>query len=268
MTLRQLQMMFVGAICLSIAAAACVKAAEPPAAEPSNADLLGTKQPAAHQGVPAASADIIFLSPKHELWLDKKQHAVVMTGKIAVRKGNLEMLACPAGTKDYESIIAVNTKAAPVHAALLALGAVPGHPSKFDDKFHPASGPVVKVLIRWTDDKGVKQEADGRSWIRNTKTGKSLEYPWVFGGSGFQIDPDTHEKFYNADGGDFICVANFPTAMMDLPIESPKAWEEHLFEPYTDRIPPKDTQVELVLIPQIDKTAKPGEKPVNKTPEK
>ena len=40
-------------------------------AEPSNSDLLGTKhtaaqQPAVQQPAPAASADIIFLSPKHD----------------------------------------------------------------------------------------------------------------------------------------------------------------------------------------------------------
>ena len=54
------------------------------------------------------------------------------------------------------------------------------------------------------------------------KTGKALEYPWVLGGSVFREDPDTKEKYFYADSGDFICVANFPTAMLDLPIESPK----------------------------------------------
>ena len=128
-----------------------------------------------------------------------------MTGRIDVRKGNLEMLACPVGTKEHESIVGVYTKASPIHATLIALGAEPGHPSKYDDKFHPAKGPEVQVLIRWIDANGKEQEADGRSWIRNMKTGKSLEYPWVFGGSGFQVDPETKERFYNADGGDFIC---------------------------------------------------------------
>jgi hypothetical protein len=256
--------MLVGATSwLIVVSTACAGGAEPPATDPN------PTSPSAQQPAPAADANgIVYLSPQHDLWIDKKMHAVAMTGKIAVRQGNLEMLACPQGTKEHESIVAVATKAAPVHAALLFLGAKPGHPSKFDDKFHPASGPEVQVLIRWTDTKGEKHEADGRTWIRNVKTGKSLEYPWVFGGSGFQVDPDTHEKYYNADGGDFICVANFPTAMMDLPIESPKAWEEHLFEPFTDRIPPKDTAVELVLIPKLDKSDKPRDKPIEKPADK
>src|SRR5579871_4395681 len=171
---------------------------------------------------PAGSSDIVYLTPQRDLWLDKKNKQLVMKGKVAVRSGNLEMLACPKGTKDYESIISVSCKAAPVHAGLLALGAKPGHPSKFDDSFHPANGPEIEVIIRWKDANGKPQEAKGQEWIKNVKTGKTLEYPWVFGGSVLRTDPDTGEKYYLGDSGDFICVANFPTAMMDLPIESPR----------------------------------------------
>ncbi len=200
-----------------------------------------------------ADTDRVYLTQQRDLWLDKKNKQLVMKGKIAVRKGTLEMFACPKGTKEHESIVAVACKAAPVHAGLLALGAKPGHPSKFDDSFHPATGAQIDVLVRWTGDDGKPHEAKGQDWIRNTKTGKSLEYPWVFGGSVFRTDPDTNEKYYLADSGDFICVANFPTAMMDLPIESPKDWSEHLFEPFTDRIPARDTEVELVLTPKPEK---------------
>ncbi|HEX3998483.1 MAG TPA: YdjY domain-containing protein [Pirellulales bacterium] len=207
--------------------------------------------------------NIVYLSPDHDLWIDKKQHEVVMKGKIAVREGNLEMFACPEGTKEHESIVAVATKARPVHAALLALGAKVGHPSHYDSKtqkFTPASGSEIEVFVRWTDDKG-KHEARGQDWVRNIKTQKPLEYPWVFGGSILEVE-DNGEKYYQADYGDFICVSNFPTAMMDLPIDSPKAWADHLFEPFTDRIPPRGTAVELVLKPKLDKPkTNPGETP-------
>ena len=227
----------------TISIAACVWAA--------NCNSAFSEPPA-----PAAAGDanIVYLTKEHDLWIDKKQHEVVMKGKIAVREGNLEMLACPEGTKEHESIVAVSTKARPVHAALLALGAKVGHPSRYDSKtakFTPASGSEIGVFIRWTDDKG-KHEARGQDWIRNIKTHKALEYPWVFGGSILRVE-DNGEKYYEADYGDFICVANFPTAMMDLPIDSPKAWEDHLFEPFTERIPPKGTAVELVLKPKLEK---------------
>jgi hypothetical protein len=234
--------------------------ADPPAAGP---EISPAAQADPNQPAPAAAdaradakgdANIVFLSPEHDLWIDKTQHEVVMKGKVTVREGNLEMLACPAGTKDYESIVAVSTKAAPVHAALLALGAKVGHPAHYDSKTQKYSHPTgteIGVFIRWTDDKG-KHESPAQDWVRNIKTHKALEYPWVFGGSIFE-DEGNGQKSYAADGGDFICVANFPTAMMDLPIESPKAWDDHLFEPFTDRIPPKGTAVELVLKPKLEK---------------
>lgn len=243
---------------------------EPPTAGPA---INPPAQQDPSQPAPAATADakgdakedakgdanIVYLSPEHDLWIDKKQHEIVMKGKVTVREGNLEMLACPAGTKDYESIVAVSTKAAPVHAALLALGAKVGHPAHYDSKTQKYSHPTgteIGVFIRWTDDKG-KHEAPAQDWVRNIKTHKELEYPWVFGGSIFE-DEGNGQKSYAADGGDFICVANFPTAMMDLPIESPKAWDDHLFEPFTDRIPPKGTAVELVLKPKLEKEKAAG----------
>jgi hypothetical protein len=145
----------------------------------------------------------------------------------------------------------VTTKALPVHAALIALGANPGHPSHYDSKtskFTPASGTEIDVFVRWTDDKG-KHEFRGQDLVRNIKTRKPLEYPWVFGGSFFEVE--NGQKYYQGDYGDFICVANFPTATMDLPIDSPKAWSDHLFEPFTERIPPRGTQVELALRPNL-----------------
>jgi hypothetical protein len=235
--------------------------ADPPLADPA-------ANPPPKQSVPGdakADANIVYLSLEHDLWVDKKQNEVVMKGKIAVREGNLEMLACPEGTKEHESIVAVSTKARPVHAALLARGAKEGHPSRYDSKtqkFTPASGSEIEVFIRWTDDKG-KHEARGQDWIRNIKTHKALEYPWVLGGSILRAD-DNGETFYEADYGDFICVANFPTAMMDLPIDSPKAWEDHLFEPYTERIPPRGTAVELALKPKPEKAPTDGKPPAAK----
>ena len=156
---------------LGLMAIGCtVSSAEPPANStndsPSNA---ATAAPA------AANPDIVYLSSDNDLWIDKKHHEVVMKGKIAVREGNLEMLACPEGTKEHESIVAVSTKARPVHAALLALGARTGHPSHYDSKtqrFSPASGTEIEVFIRWTDDKG-KHEVRGQDWIRNIKTRKA-----------------------------------------------------------------------------------------------
>ncbi len=63
------------------------------------------------------------LQPDADVWIDPKNKRVVMDGVVCLRAGTLEMLACTKGTKEHESILAVDTKAMAVHAALLAVGA-------------------------------------------------------------------------------------------------------------------------------------------------
>jgi hypothetical protein len=63
----------------------------------------------------------------------------------------------------------------------------------------------------------------------------------------FWKDPTDGQEYYQADGGDLICVSNFPTATLDLPIESSQANDALLFEVFEDRVPPRGTEVELVL---------------------
>jgi hypothetical protein len=74
-----------------------------------------------------------------------------------------------------------------------------------------------------------------------------MPYDWVFAGSGFYKDVDTGEQRYLGDSGDLICVANFPTATMDLAVESAAANSGLVFEAFTENIPPMHTLVRLVL---------------------
>src|SRR5690606_21457599 len=91
--------------------------------------------------------------------------------------------------------------------------------------------------------------------VRDIKTQKPLAFPWVFAGSGFHKD-DMGKSHYLADvSGDFICVSNFPSALLDLPIESSQANSELAFEAFTENIPPRGTKVQLVLAPKLEKKA-------------
>ena len=136
-----------------------------------------------------------------------------------------------------------------IHAGLLALGLEPGSPVSFDPEYRPAAGPKVSVRVRWKDAAGRLQERPAQELIRNTKTGRQLEAEWVFAGSGFWRDPADGTEHYQADGGDMICVSNFPTAMLDLPIESSESNAALLFEAFAGRVPPAGTEVELLLSP-------------------
>ena len=196
------------------------------------------------------------LMPQYDVWIDPKNKRVVADGSVVLREGQLEMFACPKGTKEHESVVAVDAQAYVVHAGLLAVGAEAGKPVEFQPAYKPATGPEVDVEIVWRDAQGTVHNDKAQDWIRDTKTGKAMASPWVFGGSGFWTDEVTGKKYYLAESGDLICVSNFPSAMLDLPVESSQDNEQLLYEAFTERIPPIGTRVRLVLTPKAKKDAK------------
>jgi hypothetical protein len=187
------------------------------------------------------------LSPTEEVWIDPVRHEVVVGGRIALEKGPIEFFACPERTKEHESIVATRATARLVHTALLAIGLVPGKPVSFEPAYAAASGPRVSVRMRWTDANGAARECPAQDWIRDTRDGTAMKYEWVFAGSDFWTDPNDGKEYYQADGGDLICVSNFPSAMLDLPIESSQSNEALLFEVFEGRVPPQGTDVEILL---------------------
>ncbi len=242
----------------AIVAVASLFAASALAQLPGEPADAGAEKPTIDAGPPPknpadSKAELRRLSPKYDVWMDLKNKQVVLEGEVCFTKGPLELFACLKGTKEHESVISVNTKAFVVHAALLAVGAKPGSPVKFDPQYVAATGPKVEILCYWNDENGKEHKARAQDWVRDIKTKKAMAQPWVFAGSSFYIDDETKHQYYLADGGDFICVSNFPGAMLDLPIESTSANEDLMFEAFTENIPPKGTKVTLVLVPEIEK---------------
>jgi hypothetical protein len=199
------------------------------------------------------------LSKTHDVWLDTKRKAVVMDGKICIESGVLEMLACPKGTKEHESIVAVNCLPEEVHAGLLALGAKQGTTVKYEPKFQPATGEIIDIYLIWKTADGTSKEVRAQDVIRHAKDGTPMKHDWVFAGSGFYKDDATGKLLYQANGGDFICVSNFPTATLDLPFDSTQANTGLLFEVKPGSLPPKGTPVRMVLVPRLKKDDKPKE---------
>jgi hypothetical protein len=186
------------------------------------------------------------LHPSNRVWINREEQIVIVDGVIAQREAQLEMFACPSGTKEHESIISVFSKSQLVHAALLAIGAKPGSPAAFEP-FRPASGTTVRVYVLWLDAKGEKQGTIAQKWVRKTGTKDCLKWDWVFAGSKEYVDEITKERQYMADSGELICVANFGTSTMDLVVKSEQANASLVFDAFTERIPRRNTPVRLVL---------------------
>ena len=182
------------------------------------------------------------------LWLDPEQKRVVMVGEVCKPTYGLEMFATlKAAEKAYESVVVVDVPAFSVHAGLMALGAKPGKPVQYRPQFMPPSGPEIDVNLYWKDEKGKEHNCRAQEWIRNVNTKKALEFEWVFAGSGFWTDEKTKKEFYQGEGGYLICVANTPSAVLDLPTPSSGGLEARVYESFVEHMPPPGTPVTMTL---------------------
>lgn len=205
------------------------------------------------------------LHPEFPIWLDAEGKAVVMIGRVCQRQAPLELFACLKNSKEHESVLSINTRAYIVHAGLLALGLEPGRPVQFYPEYRPAEGPEIEITLAWRDADGQVRTALAQQWVRNVQTREPLAYPWIFTGSQLLKDEETGKQYYYADStGELICVSNFPSAVLDLPIRSTDSNEALLFEAFTENIPPLGTPVTVILRPKS--TSEAGSQAPNAPP--
>ncbi|QDS99035.1 YdjY domain-containing protein [Adhaeretor mobilis] len=211
------------------------------------------------------------------IWIDKAKQQLIVDGYVTLQEGYLEMFACPVGTKEHESVVAVESRAFIIHTGLLALGAKPGNTAIFMPQlrpvlaydfffsdlvtrfttpdFFPPTGTEIEVSVQWRDQQGQWQHARAQDWVLDGTTEKPMTQPWVFAGSGFWLDERTGKEHYLAESGDLICVSNFSTAMLDIPIESSNTNDGLIFQANKALIPPIGTPVQVVLRPLVKKAA-------------
>jgi undecaprenyl-diphosphatase len=201
---------------------------------------------------------LIPLDPKDRIWITPDGRSVVVLGRIALREGFLELLACRIGTKEHESIIVVRVKPFLIHAALLAVGAESGKPVQQTPQFVPPSGDEIEITVRRNDPEGHRQETLAQDWVwdaGNSKedSKKAMSTHWVFTGS-MQYKDESGENHYIADeSGELFGLSNFVGAILDVPIKSSADNTELLFACFTERIPERGTPLTLILTPVKNK---------------
>ena len=189
------------------------------------------------------------LLPDAHAWIDRAGGRVVLDGRVCLREGPLEMFACLEQTKEHESIVSVRTMAFAVHAALVAVGAEAGGVAQFDPEFRPPHGDEIDIFVTWLDD-GERRCVRAQDWIRAAESEKTMDHPFVFSGSQLWHDRATGRRRYLAEEGDFICLSNFASAMIDVPFASTDSDGSLLYFANTKAIPPIDTPVRLILSPR------------------
>ncbi len=186
------------------------------------------------------------------LWFDRKSNRLILRARVVLREGVLEHLMCLKGTKEHEAILATDAIGSEIHAVLLLTGARPGHPVRFEPKFEPPAGSAIAIELTWRQDAKI-QKTDARQWVRDEKAKTPLAIDWVFAGSYLYEDNVTKKTHYAADEGDIITVANFGSAILDLPIASSASDADRVYVTNTARIPPLGTEVFVSLSPRAPK---------------
>jgi hypothetical protein len=219
---------------------------------------LPAESPLRRQQVEAANA--LEPSPTWKplgraLWFDPDTKRLILRARVVLREGPLEHLLCLKGTKEHEAILATDAEPRKIHAGLLLTGAEPGHPVRFEPKFEPPAGTPIAIELRWIKD-GKAQSADAREWVKDEKSKKPLATHWVFAGSMLYDDPITKRRIYAADDGDLFTVANFGSAILDLPLASSASDADRVFSAHTERVPPAGTEVYMRMGPVIPRAEK------------
>jgi hypothetical protein len=239
-------------VTLALAGPGCDPTEQPPAAKapPTAAPKAGAK---------AVEVKRTPLGKNITLEVEGETRRVLVLAEVCFREGPLELLLCRKFTKEHEAVLSADLDARQLHLALLATGAKAGSPVKFEPKYQPAHGSIIKVTLRYDQD-GQVVTVPAQQWVRDGRTKKELPHDWVFAGSLLFDDPDdpAKPKIYAANGGDVICVSNFPDAMLDLPVNSPQEDAERPYEANTDKIPPLGTKVTVVLEPVAEKKRSAG----------
>jgi hypothetical protein len=158
-----------------------------PAAPPANG--VTSETPVAAAPVP--------LNPAQTVFLDLPNKRLLLKTRVVLREGILEMFVCKAQTKEHESVLSIDADAYLIHAGLLALGAQPGTPARFDETFHPPTGQRIDIYVTWTDEEGIEHRERAQTWMRHV-TRRYYEHPLEALPEGVSVDRDKTELRYDA----------------------------------------------------------------------
>lgn len=166
---------------------------------------------------------------------------VEATGKVADGQGDLlEFLAVETAGRAYESLLTLECRPSGMQAALLLLGFKP----------HEKSGTKLALELEWRLD-GRIQRVPVEELLLERRTQKAPgPLPWVFTGSQFVRLPGAKADVFLADAEEaFIGLYAHDGLLIQLggDFGNPYHTEEAGFAANMSRLPPKGTQIRLIL---------------------
>jgi len=206
------------------------------------------------------------------LVVDFQKRCVDVEATICLDQGMLELIACTKGSKEHESIVAVEARPMHIHTALLLLGANNGNPamSKPVDEqktrwVHvPPRGDPVDAYLAFKNSDGKTVEhavsdfvtrSDGQAGdfpAAEDHAEDDTEFPntFLFAGSHL-LDHGSGPRRYLADeSGHVISIATFGDELLCLPGVHAKSNDALMWQIDATRLPKVGSKVTLRLRPQ------------------
>lgn len=262
--------------------------AEEPAKEPAKAEEKAEKKteengkPSEEQKAKEAkeAEEMIKLANNREelampgLKIMVKKGYIDVDAKVCLTEGLLELIACTKDSKEHESMISIEPKAAHVHAALLLIGAQPGNPAmrkqvETEDgprwlDFPPRGQEIDVFLVFNNKDgqpeehsidkfliKGLEENYDGVPTEPVKKEDRVFPtHTFLFTGSHVYKDGENDPIYLADEGGNVISLSTFGDELLALPGVHAHANEALSWAVDSTHLPPLETKVILRLKPK------------------
>ncbi|MBL9136477.1 MAG: hypothetical protein JNK85_11440 [Verrucomicrobiales bacterium] len=202
--------------------------------------------------------------------INVQEWCVDVQSSVCLHRGELELVACTKGSKEHESIVAIEAKPMHVHAALLLLGLKPGSPATRQPLGDPAGrwvdvppsgGPVdVSLVLKGEEGRMVehpisefidpsgKRSEDPASAV---KEGKFPTHTFLFAGSVLSGDGPGPRRYLGDESGNVISLSTFGDEVLCLPAIHSQDNGALLWKVNATHLPPVGSNVTLRLRPRL-----------------
>lgn len=200
--------------------------------------------------------------------INVQERCVDVESSVCLDRGALELVACTKGSKEHESIIAIEAKPMHIHAALLLLGAKPGSPAtrqELGDQSGrwidvPPSGGLVDVFLLLKGEEGKRVEHPisdfiTRSSNRSDDSGSAdpeagiPTHTFLFAGSVLHGDGPAPRRYLSDESGNVISLSTFGDELLCLPAVHSHENEALLWQVDATKLPSVGSNVTLRLRP-------------------
>ncbi|WP_319574340.1 YdjY domain-containing protein [uncultured Desulfobacter sp.] len=174
--------------------------------------------------------------------LDKKERFIKLSGKINMRDGAVEYIACTPYGKLHESVLSIDADPYHIQIALLLLRAVPGNrPIEFQGAEQTPCGDPVALTVSWQNMGKDRVNYPIEKLLLNINSNETMEKAdWVFVGSQM-IDG----QFMAQQEGSIIASFHDPFALIDH--RSISGSDDTFFHANKRILPPVGMPVELII---------------------